>query len=137
MGNYKELLVWQKNQESILLASSLLDILPKKRSLEIICDQLFRAISSIGANIAEGQNAYEGKEFNRYCNIAIRSAFESDHWLVTLQKLNIAGESKQLAQTIQNLNEECIKMLVKLIKSLENKKLKTYDLQLTTNDLVG
>jgi len=68
----------------------------------------------VGANIAEGQDSYQGKEFSRYLDISIRSAIESDHWISTLLGL---GQDKPELKELEQDNLETIKML----KGLKNK----------------
>jgi len=119
MKTYKDLQVWRLNQMGIKDVLGLMRDLPQEYAFQHIAKQLFRAVSSVGANLAEGQDSYEGKEFTRYINIAIRSAIESDHWLATLE--NLTGERKQI-QKIMSDNVEVIKMLKGLKKSIETKR---------------
>ena len=120
METYKDLKVWQRNQDCILKCAKLLDALPKTSPCQSIYTQLFRSISSVGANIAEGYGSYEGKEYSRYLKIAFRSAIESDHWLTTLGKItaNCVENIAEIAET----NIETIKMLKGLIRSIEAKR---------------
>ena len=119
MGTYKDLKVWQLNQENVLESARLFENLAERYADKHIAKQLFRAISSIGASIAEGQDSYEGKEFVRYLNIAIRSAIECDYWLNTL--ISLSGSNKSITE-ILNKNVEVIKMLKGLKKSIETKR---------------
>ena len=93
--------------------------LPNDYALQHISKQLFRAISSIGANVAEGQESYEGKEFIRYLNIAIRSGIEADHWLATLKNLKFDHD---FIKKLESENIETIKMLKGLKRSIEEKR---------------
>ena len=45
-----------------------------------LADQLFRAVGSIGANIAEGYSRRSGKDRVRFYEYALGSARESRHW---------------------------------------------------------
>jgi len=45
-----------------------------------LADQLFRAVGSIGANIAEGYSRRSGKDRGRFYEYALGSARESRHW---------------------------------------------------------
>ena len=120
MQTYKDLKVWQRNQECILKCAKLLDKLPKTMPARIISEQLFNSLTSVGANLAEGYGSYEGREYPRYSKIALRSAVESDHWLETLMLL---FDSLQLdTQEIKELNLQSIKMFKGLIKSIEIKR---------------
>ena len=120
METYKDLKVWQYNQECIAKCARLADTLPKSTPIQLIYKQLFRSISSVGANVAEGYGSYEGKEYVRYLNIALRSAIESDHWLSTLHK--ISENCDYGISEIAESNIETIKMLKGLIRSIEAKR---------------
>lgn len=45
-----------------------------------VADQLYRAVGSIGANIAEGYSRRSGKERARFYEYALGSGRESRHW---------------------------------------------------------
>ncbi|MGQ0603902.1 MAG: four helix bundle protein [Anaerolineales bacterium] len=47
-----------------------MDAFPKKTQANVIAAQLFDAVTSIGANIAEGKAKYVGKEYLRYLSHA-------------------------------------------------------------------
>lgn len=119
MNTYKELRVWQVNQDCIKESLLLFEKLPNSYPVQHIVKQLFRAISFVGANVAEGQDNYEGKEFIRYLNIAIRSAIEADHWVSTLRNLDVGMDK---VEKLATLNIEVIKMLKGLKHSIENKR---------------
>ncbi len=118
MGSFRELKVWRLNQECIKQSLNLLRSLKDDFAYQHIAKQLFRAISSVGANIAEGQDSYEGKEFIRYFNIAIHSGIECDHWLATLENLYPSLSFEKLKAN----NLEVIKMLKGLRRSIEQKR---------------
>jgi four helix bundle protein len=117
--NFRDLKVWQINQDCVRQSLSLIHALPNDFGFQHIAKQLFRATSSIGANLAEGQSSYEGKEFIRYINIALHSAVECDHWLATLENLY---EGKIDIKPLQSSNLEVIKMLRGLRNSIEEKR---------------
>jgi len=118
----RNLRVWQVNQECIRLSAGLLELKTRNYAFQHIAKQLFRSLSSIGANIAEGQDSHHGKEFIRYLNIAVRSAIESDHWLETLKHIFCSGEK---TEELRNKNIEVIKMLKALRKSIIHSREKT------------
>lgn len=120
MGTYRDLKVWQVNQECIRAAIRLMEEMSQSYAVQHIAKQLFRSISSVGANIAEGQSSYEGKEFARYIGIALRSAIESDHWLATLENLGL--KQADVIKKLEADNIETIKMLKGLKKSIEAKR---------------
>ena len=84
-----------------------------------ISRQLFRAASSVGANIAEGHGRHAGQEYIHYLIIARGSANEVDHWLHTSLDCGI-GDSQKINQLI-GLNNETRKMLTSTLQTLRNK----------------
>ena len=120
MSSYKDLKVWQLNQSCIVDSVKFLTKVSRDFGTKHIARQLFRAITSVGANLSEGYESYEGKEYVRYINIAIRSAVEVDYWLSTLKAI-----SQNFGDDIQSLeqkNLEVIRMLKGLRKSIEEKR---------------
>ena len=105
--NYKDLIVWQKSHEAILLSIELLECLPKNQILNVISVQFLRSISSVSANIAEGFGSYSSKKYRRYLNIALKSAHESDNWI------QIFKDSKKLTNGLQKDTLEKIEKLNK------------------------
>lgn len=81
-----------------------LDTLPLKQSLRIICDQLIRSATSIGANIVEAKSSSSKREFLNYFQIALKSANETKYWLALLEKL-LPGQSKEIKKIIQEVDE--------------------------------
>jgi len=73
-------------------------------------------------NLASRHMAYEGKEYARYIGIALRSAVESDHWLEVLK--NLFETFSEQAIKVSSMNEEVIKMLIKLKQAIEDKRKK-------------
>jgi four helix bundle protein len=71
---------------------SLADILPNKRSVWIIMDQLMRAATSIGANLIEAKASSSRLEFKKFYEIALKSANETKYWLGLLRDAKLADE---------------------------------------------
>lgn len=86
---YKDLVVWQKAHSLALKAISVIKEVKPSHTNDIFTRQLLRAVTSIGANIAEGYSRYEGKEFGRFLRIAYGSAIETDNWLQLLSDAKI------------------------------------------------
>lgn len=55
-------------------------LLERNRATRSIADQLYRAVGSIGANLAEGYSRASGKDRVRLFEYALGSARESVHW---------------------------------------------------------
>jgi four helix bundle protein len=86
VSDFKTLQVWQKAHAlSLCVDRACRQIrLPMHASLK---NQLFRAATSIGANIAEGCSQRTRKEFARYVGIALRSCSEVEHHLILARDL--------------------------------------------------
>src|SRR5690242_17142540 len=86
---FRDLIVWQKAHEMDLLVIELVTSFPRGQPFWVIGDQLLRSSTSISANIAEGHGSYRGKEYGRFLSYALRSAYETENWLLKLQDSRI------------------------------------------------
>ena len=107
-----------------MTAIELASVLPKKPGMGRLADQFLGAVSSVGANIAEGHSDYKGKQFPRYLRIALGSAYETDNWIQVLKDSSLLEQfvRKEKLDELEELNIEVIKMLHILIKSIEAKR---------------
>ena len=55
-------------------------VLRRQRHLLSLADQLYRAVGSIGANIAEGYSRVSGRDRAKFYEYALGSAREARHW---------------------------------------------------------
>jgi four helix bundle protein len=117
--DYRELGFYQKSREVIKGINLEIKKWPKTLQSQNIAIQLFRAATSIGANIAEGHGRHTGPEYIHYLIIARASANEVDHWLNTAQDCEI-GNLKELQRLI-SCNNETRKMLTSTLDSLYKK----------------
>jgi four helix bundle protein len=120
MGDYKELLFYQKAQQIVIGVDALVKGLPKTMQAQEISRQLFRSSTSIGANIAEGHGRHEGAEYIHFLIIAQGSANETDHWLNTI--LDISLSQKEKIQALIEINNEVRRMLTATINTLKAKR---------------
>ena len=121
---YRNLKVWNKAHENLLRILELLENIPDKPGITRIKDQLIGSASSIGANIAEGSSIYKGRKFVSYLQISLDSACETDNWLRVLKDSSVINkyvDKVKLKEIIEGNYEE-IKMLIKLIGSIEEKR---------------
>lgn len=118
--NYKELRFWQTAFETTILVVGLTRKLPREKVFWIISDQLIRAASSIGANIAEGFGRYKGKEYERFLQISLGSANEVEYWLLVLKRI-LPKLDKEITEIIE-INNQTIKMLASSLKTLRSKR---------------
>ena len=117
MGNFKELIVWQKAK---LLAINVYKATDKGKIVKDfgLRDQIRRSSVSIASNIAEGDESGSDKLSIRYFNIAKGSSAELYTQLLIAEELLLMDTS-----VIKNLISECEKisgMLFNLIRSRHN-----------------
>ena len=94
MGNYQELMFYQKARQVTKRVDVLIKSWPKTMQAQEISRQLFRSAISIGANIAEGHGRHQGTEYIHYLIIAQGSANETEHWLHTAQDCNLSTDKR-------------------------------------------
>jgi hypothetical protein len=103
MGNYQELIFYQKARQTTKDINTLMRNWPKTMQVQEISRQLFRSASSIGANIAEGHGRHQGTE----------------HWLHTAQDCELGPKEK--IDEILKLNYEVVRMITATINTLRAK----------------
>jgi len=81
------------------------DQLPKGQALNIICDQLLRSATSIGANVAEAQAATSRKDYANFFTYALKSANETKYWLNLLR-----DSGKAAGRSTDKLIQEAIEI---------------------------
>ena len=98
MSDFKKLLVWQKAHALALTVDRVSRKIrdPRYASLR---SQIFRAASSIPANIAEGRRQESEKEFARFLRYALNSASELEYHTI------LGRDTKAIPA------EDCISML--------------------------
>ena len=81
----------------------------------ILSKQLLRSGTSIGANVAEAEQAQSKPDFISKMNIALKEASETKYWIKLLSSTKYLSE----AESISILNDcvELEKILVSIIKS--------------------
>jgi len=116
--NYKDLPVVQRAFELVRAVDRFVQLLPANAQGKTVGDQLFRAATSIGANIAEGRGRDIGKEYERYLRIARASANETDYWLRVAFDCGLLLE--QSYEHMLGLTDECLRMLSAMITRLRS-----------------
>ena len=79
--------------------------------------QLLRCGTSIGANVAESQQAQSRADFISKLNIALKEAYETDYWLRLMHETQYLSSSE--FQSIIADCHELEKLLISIIKSLK------------------
>ena len=115
MKNYKELIIWQKGIEIVKRIYVLTKQFPVEEKFGII-SQITRAAISIPANIAEGSSRASDKDYARFLQLSLGSAFEVQTYLVIAKEMNW-GKQEGVTE-IESLLEEEIKMIHRFINTL-------------------
>ena len=115
--SYRDLIVWQKSIELVTAAYELTELFPKSE-IYGLTTQMRRAAISIPSNIAEGSRRGTRKDFRHFVLIAFGSASELETQLIIV-KLLPWGKELNCTHT-ENLLTEVLKMLNRMISSLEN-----------------
>ena len=116
MGNYQELIFYQKARQVVKAVDTLIKSWAKTMQAQEISRQLFRAATSVGANIAEGHGRHQGTEYIHYLIIAQGSANETEHWLNTAKDCRF-GPNERIDEILR-LNNEVVRMITSTISSI-------------------
>ena len=81
MSHFRKLLVWEKSYALAVQTYRIGTAMRRAPDLSLR-KQMVRAANSIPANIAEGRRQTSEKEFARFLNIALNSAFELEHHIM-------------------------------------------------------
>ncbi|HEU4323390.1 MAG TPA: four helix bundle protein [Roseiflexaceae bacterium] len=90
------------------------------RRTTALADQLYRAVGSISANIAEGYSRQSGRDFARFCEYALGSARESREWYYKAR--HILGEA--VFEHRLQLVSEIIRLLLTMIPQQRRRNMK-------------
>ena len=121
MGDYTDLLVWQKAHANTLDIIRSVDRFPRVTGAMIIGRQLVRAAASRGANIAEGHgrqiSGERQKDYMNFLRIALGSAQETCNWLQLASDAGYIDTIK--CRGLIEVNNEIRKMLFVLIRRIQ------------------
>jgi four helix bundle protein len=113
--SYKDLVVWKKSCDLVILIYKLCSNFPKEE-LYGITSQIKRSAISIPSNIAEGSRRGTKKDFQHFLNISLGSAAELETQLEISKKLSF-GEKRDYNEA-ESILLEVTKMLYKLSSTL-------------------
>ena len=116
MHKFKELEIWKRSR---IFCSKIYDVTSKFPNYEKfgLTNQLRRASVSIPSNIAEGSSRNSNKDFSRFLEIAIGSAYEIETQLLIASDLDFIS-TIELENSLPEL-EEIIKMISKFRSNLK------------------
>ena len=84
----------------------------------VLSKQLLRSGTSIGANVAEAQQAQSRADFISKLNIALKEAAETNYWLRLLQATDFLSDAE--FQSVHNDCRELEKILTSILKTARN-----------------
>lgn len=116
MKNYKELKIWKKGIEIVTLTYQLTKQLPNEEKYGLI-SQITRAAASIPANIAEGSSRSSEKDYVRFLEIAMGSAFELQTYLEIAKELKWTNPEDLI--NVDTILIEEIKMIFSFINTVK------------------
>jgi four helix bundle protein len=103
MSDFRKLLVWEKAHDLAVKTHQVGGRMRRSRDASLR-SQLVRAAMSIPSNIVEGRRQRSEREFRRFLNIALHSAFELEYHLMMARDIGAITEqtaSPLLAQTVE------------------------------------
>ncbi|UQD56751.1 four helix bundle protein [Flavobacterium sp. K5-23] len=107
MHRFKELEIWKKSRLFCALIYKVTLSFPNEEKFGLT-NQLRRASISIPSNIAEGSSRQSNKDFARFLEIAIGSAYEVETQILISSDLGFINQENLIELT--NILEEIIKM---------------------------
>ncbi len=115
MKNFKKLLVWQKGIELTKEIYKISKLLPDSEKYGII-SQIRRASVSIPSNIAEGSSRNSEKDYRRFLEIALGSAYELETLLIIIAGLEYLNSKE--TDVILGIIIEVQKMLTSFMNKM-------------------
>lgn len=109
--SHKDLIVWQKAMDLVVLVYKLAESFPKEETYRLT-SQMTRSVVSVPANIAEGNARSSRKEYAHFLTIAKGSLMETETYVFVAVRLGYISEDKIIDSL--KLVTEINKMLTKL-----------------------
>ena len=111
----KENIIMEKSLTFSIRIVNLHKYLVKEKKEYMVSKQVYRSGTSIGANIAEAQQAQSKSDFVHKMSIALKEASETNYWIRLLHATDYLND-KAMESMIQDCSE-LEKMLTVIIKS--------------------
>ena len=115
MRNFRELEVWKSGITLVKQVYTLIESLPDSEKFGLK-SQISRCVVSIPANIAEGCAKDSQKDFVRFLQISLGSAFELETHLIICSELSYISNQEKIIIEINTLQKK-IKALINYSKS--------------------
>ena len=110
-----ERIVQKKSVQFAVRIVKLCKYLREEQNEYILTKQILRSGTSIGANIAEAQQAQSKSDFVHKMSIALKEASETDYWIRLLHATDCLNDKEK--DSILLDCAELIKMLTAIVKS--------------------
>jgi len=81
----------------------------------VLTNQLLRSGTSVGANVAEAQQAQSKADFAHKMNVALKEAYETDYWLRLLNATDYLND-KAFGSIMEDC-QELEKLLITIVKT--------------------
>lgn len=107
--------IYQKSFQFAVRIINLCKYLQTEQKEYILSKQILRSGTSIGANVAEAQQAQSRPDFASKLNIALKEAAETDYWLRLLHETEYLNKT-QFDSMISDC-DELESLLVSIVKS--------------------
>jgi four helix bundle protein len=118
--SYKDLLIWKKGIDIVVLVYQLISELPKEE-IYALSSQIKRTAVSIPSNIAEGYGRHSTQSYIQFIKIARGSLCELETQLLIAEKLNFIKSVDLYSDIMKQITEES-KMINSFINKLESSK---------------
>ena len=122
INTYKDLIVWQRSMELVVATYNLTENFPRTEQYGL-SSQMRRSVISIPSNIAEGRRRGSRRDYHHFLIIAYGSGAELETQTEIAKRLPF-GKSLDYLK-IDQLLEEVMKMLNKILSNLRNCSLKS------------
>jgi four helix bundle protein len=112
MRNFRELNVWKEGRILVKDIYSLTKLIPDSERYGLI-PQIHRSAISIPSNIAEGCGKYSQKDFVRFLQISLGSAYELESHIILCQDLDFlpSESTDSTIKTIQKLQKSIASLI--------------------------
>ena len=111
--------VQEKSMDFAVRCVNLYKYLSEEKKEYVICKQMLRSGTSVGANIRESRNAQSTADFINKLNIALKEADETQFWFELLNKTDYISESE--FESINKDINDIISMQTSSIKTSKQK----------------
>ncbi|MCA0365605.1 MAG: four helix bundle protein [Bacteroidetes bacterium] len=118
INSFKDLIVWQKSMDFVVEVYQFSNGFPIEERYGLT-QQLRKAAVSIPSNISEGYGRRSAKDYVRFLEFALGSRNESYTQVILANRLGFLSDEKFM--NLENDLEEISKMLVSMIKKIEEK----------------